>query len=348
MHVIAQSILKGSQNNLNRFMKLALRITIISIFCMLINTVNTLKMTSKLLPTLFLSHGGGPAHLLDFRGSPFQDIDRNSKSATFMRSLKSTIDSYTGSSPISCILVVTAHWEESVFTVDYQSGSKTKLVYDYYGFPQESYAPHLTYPVSTDLKVADRVYDLLKAANIPCAKKDRGYDHGTFIPLKVAFPEATIPVVQLSLKSNLDIADHIRLGEVLRPLRSEGVLIIGSGQITHNLRELGDPYDQPDKRSVEFTNWIKSFFESVTTENYEESKRTLIAADRNIPHFRFSHPRTEHFVPIVVAFAAGFPPASSEVTKEDSEDATCVPFRAVRMYDEVVMGTMAIDSYIFM
>jgi len=301
-------------------------------------------MTDKLLPTLYVSHGGGPAHALDMTRSRFKDIDKNSKSAAFMRSLSSIVERYANPNPITCILVVTAHWEESVFTVDYQTG-KTKLVYDYGGFPAESYAPHLIYPVKTDLKVANRVYDLLKAANLPCEKEDRGFDHGTFMPLKIAYPDANIPVVQLSLKSSLDIADHIRLGEILRPLRKEGVLIIGSGQITHNLGALGDPYGKPDKRSIEFTEWINTFLTGVTAENYEESKRTLIAADRNIPHFRFSHPRTEHFVPLVVAFAAGFNPEASSST-ESAE--TCAPFRSVRLFDEVVLGSMAIDSYIFL
>jgi len=298
-------------------------------------------MSAKLLPTLFISHGGGPAHALDMGRSRFKDIDSKSKSAAFMRSLSSIVDRYASPTPITCILVVTAHWEESVFTVDYQTGNKTKLVYDYYGFPAESYAPHLTYPVKTDLKVANRVYDLLKAANIPCDKQDRGFDHGTFMPLKIAYPDANIPVVQLSLKSNLDIAEHIRLGEVLRPLRKEGVLIIGSGQITHNLGALGGPTDRIDKRSVEFLNWIQAFFNQVTPETYESSKQTLIAANHNIPHFRFSHPREEHFIPLVVAFAAGFNPEA--VSNSESECA----FKAVRLYSEVVMGSMAIDTYLF-
>ncbi len=299
------------------------------------------RMSAKLLPTLFISHGGGPAHALDL-GSRFGAIDRNSKSASFMRSLRATIEKFATPNPIKCILVVTAHWEESVFTVDYQTGSKTKLVYDYYGFPAEAYAPHLTYPVKTDLKVADRVQELLGAANFPCEKKNRGYDHGTFMPLKISFPDADIPVVQLSLKSNLDLAEHIRLGEALRPLRKEGVLIIGSGQITHNLSALGET-TSVDRRAVQFIDWIKNFFGSVTAENYEQSKQTLINAERNVPHFRYMHPREEHFVPIVVAFAAGFNPEAVNGQGEDGN----VAFKAHRLYTEVVMGSMAIDTYLF-
>jgi aromatic ring-opening dioxygenase catalytic subunit (LigB family) len=92
--------------------------------------------------------------------------------------------------------------------------------------------------VKADLSVADWVVDLLTQADIPVEKKDRGFDHGTFIPLKVAYPEAKIPVVQLSLQSNLALAEQIRLGGVLQPLRDQAVLLIGSGQITHCLREM--------------------------------------------------------------------------------------------------------------
>lgn len=188
------------------------------------------NMSIRRLPVMFLSHGGGPAHLLDFTGSAFAPIDRNSKSADFMRSLSQVVNEHASEeNPVQCILVVSGHWEEPNFTVDYQIKS-TKLVYDYYGFPEESYAPQLTYPVKTNLKVANKVVSLLQKANIPVEKADRGFDHGVFIPLKVAYPDANIPVVQLSLKSNLNVADHIRLGEVLQPLRDQGVLIIGSGQ----------------------------------------------------------------------------------------------------------------------
>ncbi|MFN3362002.1 MAG: hypothetical protein ACK421_11345, partial [Pseudanabaenaceae cyanobacterium] len=155
--------------------------------------------------------------------------------------------------------------------------------YDYYGFPDEAYAPHTTYPVKTDLAVADRVIAQIEAASHGkwrVAKKERGFDHGVFIPLKVAFPEANIPVVQLSLKEGLSMREHIQLGEYLRPLRSEGVLIVTSGQITHNLRMMrsGDP-NVKDPKSVEFCEYICRLLESTTPENYEEHKRRLVNAE---------------------------------------------------------------------
>lgn len=299
------------------------------------------KTMSKLLPTLFLSHGGGPAHLLDFSGSMFSEIDKNSKSAEFFRGLSKIIKNRSDPNPIECILVVSGHWEESTFTVDYQNKGATKLVYDYYGFPEESYSPHLTYPVKTNLSVADKVVNRIQAAGLPCEKANRGFDHGTFIPLKVIYPEAQIPVVQLSLKSNLNLAEHIRLGEILKPLRKEGVLIIGSGQITHNLRELRAPKSPIDKRATAFTDWVKNFLEvEAMSKPYEESKNTLINIASQAPNFYWCHPRTEHFVPLAVIFGAAFGP--------DSGDETCSnPPKAERLYHEVVVGTMAIDSYIF-
>lgn len=333
-------------------------------------------MSRKMLPVLFLSHGGGPAHLLDFAGSPFAEIDRNSPSAEFMRSLsKNVVDKFnkTGNK-VDCILVVSAHWEEPQFTVEYQTSKTTKLYYDYYGFPEEAYYPHLVYPAKTDLKVADEVINLLGDHNIKVNKKERGYDHGVFIPLKVAYPEANIPIVQLSLKDGLSMAEHIRLGEILRPLRSKGVLIVASGQITHNLREIRTARSGVDPRSIEFTDYIKNLLEDATPENYEQRKSLLTNIADHAPHFYWCHPRPEHFVPLAVAFGAGFThhdvaESTSELEEgksgadvEGSFAAEVDGSAAViadscsengnafcrRIYHEVAVGSMAVDSYVFL
>ena len=313
-------------------------------------------LSHNTLPVLFLSHGGGPAHALDFGSSPFSVIDKNSKSASFLRNLPKTLEKYTSLSVIRCILVVTAHWEEKEFTVDYQTGPETKLVYDYYGFPRESYAPYLTYPVPTDLAIADRIFNLLRSHGLPAAKKDRGFDHGTFMPLKIAFPEARIPVVQLSLKSNLDARDHFRLGEILRPLRKEGVLIIGSGQITHNLGAFGDP-DSIDTRTKQFTDFIYNQLTSIrSTSDYDNLKKLFAEETNKIPFYAFSHPRAEHFVPLYVAMAAGVNEIDQVIpTNEVSPSGTTISsettekkiLEANRIYSEIVMGSMSIDSYLF-
>eukprot|EP01033_Poteriospumella_lacustris_P017429 gene17429-12462_t len=315
-------------------------------------------MAGKMLPVLFLSHGGGPAHLLESSDPIFSTIDKNSPSADFLRNLPRLLRQENKTNgDIRCILVISAHWEEPQFTVEYPL-KNPKLYYDYYGFPDEAYAPHTTYPVKTDLAVADRVIAQIEAASQGkwrVAKKERGFDHGVFIPLKVAFPEANIPVVQLSLKEGLSMREHIQLGEYLRPLRSEGVLIVTSGQITHNLRMMrsGDP-NVKDPKSVEFCEYICRLLESTTPENYEEHKRRLVNIADLAPHFYYAHPRPEHFVPIAVAFGASFVPQPEDETESPQDDsegdavAAALPEKfAERIYNEVVMGSMGIDSYLF-
>jgi len=298
---------------------------------------------NRVTPSLFVSHGGGPAFLLDFAGSPFAEIDRNSPSAEFTRNLRQYIKSNENVGEISSILVVTAHWEEEEFTVDYPVDGKSKLIYDYYGFPKESYDPFLTYPASIDLKLADHVVTLLSDANIKCNKADRGLDHGTFIPLKVAFPSADIPVVQLSLKANLNIAEHIKLGEVLAPLKREGVLIIGSGQVTHNLAAIRQPAKSNSIKCKEFTEWLSQLLESVTDQSsYETAKQALINIHSTGPHFNFNHPRIEHFVPLCVAFGTTL---FAGIDSQENEGQCEKPVR--RVFSQQSTMAMALDSYLF-
>lgn len=307
-----------------------------------------------MLPTLFLSHGGGPAHVLDYTGSAFAPIDRNSKSAAFLRSLPQKLEEYTPISSIRAILVVSAHWEEPEFTIDYQDKGKTKLVYDYYGFGKEAYEPYLTYPAPTDLHVADRVFELLRQNNIPARKQNRGWDHGTFMPLLVSFPEAKIPIVQLSLKAGLQPSEHFRLGEILRPLRQEGVLIIGSGQITHNLGALGrDGSSRTDPRAKAFLDFIYQTLTNIhSEEDYLRMKELFTNRIQEIPHFQFHHPRTEHFVPLLVAVAAGVKSTcDASQTLGSTPTSSSSPssmLQTTRLYTEIVMTNMGIDSYLFM
>lgn len=295
---------------------------------------------SILAPVLFISHGGGPAAFLDFRGSPFHEIDKSSKSASFLRNLDNVVKSANNGEQIKSILVVSAHWEESEFSVD--SSDKSKLLYDYYGFPDESYAPHLTYPLQPDVQLAQRAHQLISSYGIKASFKPRreGFDHGTFIPLKLAYPNADIPVAQVSLKSNLNIAEHIALGEALAPLRQEGVLIIGSGQISHNLQVIREPRSaSSEKRTVEFLEWIRETMEGTNEHNYEERKQALIAAPRLAPHFAWQHPHIEHFIPLAVAFGASKPQPSGAGGGQG--------YVAKRVFHDIAMGAMATDSYLF-
>jgi aromatic ring-opening dioxygenase catalytic subunit (LigB family) len=289
-------------------------------------------------PVLFVSHGGGPAAFLDFKGSLFQAIDQSSKPAAFLRGLDNVIKASNGGDPIKSILVVSAHWEEREFTVD--SSDKSKLLYDYYGFPAEAYAPALTYPLQPDVQLAQRAHQLLGAQGIKSAFRPRqeGFDHGTFIPLKLAYPKADIPVAQLSLKSSLDIAEHIALGEALAPLRKEGVLILASGQISHNLQAIREGNAGVDKRAVEFIEWVRDLVEGTNEHNYEERKKLFINIPKLAPHFAWQHPRIEHFIPLAVAFGA---------SKPQGTEGEGVVYAARRVFHDIALGSMATDSYVF-
>lgn len=333
--------------------------------------MSTFVSTMNLAPVLFLSHGAGPAAFLDYEGSRFQDLDSSSPSAAFMRNLQEVISHEYPIDEVKSIIVVSAHWEEPIVTVDYQTGPTT-LLYDYYNFPAESYAPHLTYPVPTDTNLAKKVHDILNLDGIKSSlrRRDGGFDHGVFIPLKLAFPKANIPVVQVSLHDSLDIAMHIQIGEALAPLRKEGVLIIGSGQITHSD---GSKHrlaaGETDPRCLEFTDWMKTLLEGTDEHNYEERKQALIAVPQLAPHFAIQHPRTEHFVPLAAAFGASKPQptpartsaATAVVSEIDGtgESATAPQERAAsgltelstlsvqRVFHHIAMGRMATDAYVF-
>jgi aromatic ring-opening dioxygenase catalytic subunit (LigB family) len=316
-------------------------------------------LKSLATPALFLSHGAGPAPFLDFNGSPFADYDKNSPSAVFMRSIKNVVAQEFPIPMIKAIVVITAHWEESQFTIDYQDGP-TKLYYDYGGFPKEAYAPYMTYPAPSDALLAEKIHQILSSAGIKNSLKPRkeGFDHGVFVPLKQAFPEATIPVVQMSLHHNLDIASHIQLGEELAPLREEGVLIVGSGQITHSGRS---SVSNPMQKAEEFIEWYRALLESTTAENYDAQKETLIRSPSLAPHFAWAHPRTEHFIPLVVAFGANRPTRSADrdsaststVAADGTAAATTGSTRAGdelatrRIFSHIGGIAMATDNYMF-
>lgn len=295
------------------------------------------RIMANKLPVLFLSHGGGPCFFMDGEDLPvFGELDKHSRGAEFLRSIGRTYGK-----DVKTILVISAHWEASTFEVSYQRGEPTPLIYDYYGFPAETYSPHLVYSVGTDLKVADRVCELLAASNLTCRKTDRGFDHGVFIPLKLAFPEANVPVVQLSLKSDLDIATHVKLGEVLSPLRREGVLIIGSGQATHNLREFGQSSGPALPWATEFTEWLRRTLEDVARKDFAASKKALLNIMNEAPHAVRCHPRIEHLLPLHVAFGAASPLAPA------GSGAGSNKLVVERIYSQIVIGSMSLDAYAF-
>jgi aromatic ring-opening dioxygenase catalytic subunit (LigB family) len=237
------------------------------------------------LPTYYIPHGGGPWPFMPERAAQLGDL------TAFLRGLLAD----AGTTP-RAILVISGHWEEAVPTVT--SRSDYSMLYDYYGFPEDTYA--LQYPAPGSPEVAARAIEALAAAGIPTAvEHTRGYDHGVFVPFMLIDPAATIPVVPLSLVTGLDPAQHIAVGRALAPLRREGILIVGSGMSFHNLRAL---YSGADAlaRSQRFDAWLD---DAVTGDPALRDRR--LAAWATAPEARFAHPREEHLLPLMVAAGAG-------------------------------------------
>jgi aromatic ring-opening dioxygenase catalytic subunit (LigB family) len=192
-------------------------------------------------------------------------------------------------------MVVSGHWEEPVFTAS--AAAQPRLIFDYSGFPEHTY--RLTWPAPGDPELAERVAGLLSQAGLPAGlNANRGFDHGVFVPLKVAFPEAKIPVVTLSLAASLDPALHLAAGRALAPLRDQGVLIVGSGMSFHNLRAYLRP--ETAERARAFDSWLTRAVESPATE-----RSALLTGWREAPFAAFAHPREEHLIPLMVAAGAG-------------------------------------------
>jgi aromatic ring-opening dioxygenase catalytic subunit (LigB family) len=216
------------------------------------------------------------------------------------------------------IVVVSGHWEEPLPTVS--SRADYSMFYDYYGFPEHTYA--LQYPAPGSPAVAQEVAAALAAGGFPsAAEHERGYDHGVFVPFMLVAPEATIPVVPLSLVSGLDPAQHIAMGRALAPLRRDNILIIGSGMSFHNLRAL---YAGADvlARSSRFDAWLN---DAATAE--PARRDALLAEWAAAPEARFAHPREEHLLPLMVAAGAAAGDRGQRVFNDDIMGAATSGFR---------------------
>ena len=235
-------------------------------------------------PALFIPHGGGPCF---FMPDP-QGIWRGMEA--YLKGLAATLPEKP-----RAILVVSGHWEEPAFAFTGAAGH-SGLIFDYYGFPPETY--RITWPAPGAPWLAERGRELIEGAGLPAAiDPARGFDHGVFVPLKVAFPDADIPVVQMSLHASLDPGLHLAAGKALEPLRDEGVLIIGSGMSFHNLRAYGDP--RVREPAAEFDRWLVHAAEAPAAE------RSMLLADwQAAPFARLCHPREEHLLPLMVAAGA--------------------------------------------
>jgi aromatic ring-opening dioxygenase catalytic subunit (LigB family) len=195
------------------------------------------------------------------------------------------------------VLVITGHWEADTFTVS--TAEHPPMEYDYYGFPEHTY--HIKYPASGSPVLAARVRSLLADAGIATADDPRrGFDHGTFVPLVLMYPDADVPVVMLSLKSNYDPQEHIRVGQALIPLRDEGVLIMGSGLTYHNMRGFGRD------ESTAVAEAFETYLGDAIAQADPQKRNDMLARWESAPGARLVHPREDHLLPLmVVAGAAG-------------------------------------------
>lgn len=237
------------------------------------------------LPVVFLPHGGGPWPYVDL-GFPSDEAE---SLAAYLRSV-----SAVPATPPRALLVVSAHWEERVPTV--MTAPRPPMLYDYYGFPPESYT--ITWPAPGEPALAARVREVLASAGLAtAADADRGFDHGTFVPLKLAYPRADVPAFQLSLVRGLDPRAHLDLGRALRPLRDEGLFVVASGMTFHNLRTFFDR--GANAAAAGFDAWLQQAMAQAP----EERARRLVDWER-APFARDAHPREEHLLPLMVATGA--------------------------------------------
>ena len=270
--------------------------------------METKNITTR-MPTFFIPHGGGPCFFMDWNPQ-----DAWKTMAAFLIGIGNDLPQYPKK-----IVIVSAHWQEADFGVT--SGSNPELIYDYYGFPPHTY--ELRYPAVGDPHLAERIVSMLGQAAIQVhVHASRGFDHGMFIPLMLMFPEADIPVVQLSLKNTLDPLAHLNAGKALRALRDEGVLIVGSGMSFHNMRGYGDPRFGPI--SDEFDSWLRAAVES------EAPRRelALIKWDQ-APSARLCHPQRaeEHLLPLMVVAGAAGDDAGKNVFSDRVMETTLSAFR---------------------
>lgn len=233
---------------------------------------------------LYLSHGGGPLPLLGDEG--------HTEMVSCLQEIAAKIIKP------SAILVVSAHWEQTIPTIT--SGAQPSLLYDYYGFPEESYS--IEYPCPGNQALARKIHKVLTNANINARlDEERGFDHGLFVPLKIMYPEADIPCIQLSLVQNLDPMVHINIGRALQNLNYEKLLVIGSGFSFHNMKAFFAPETSDLKAQNEsFENWL---LDTCSNQDIDEEERTKrLAQWEEAPFARYCHPREEHLLPLHVCY----------------------------------------------
>lgn len=257
------------------------------------NMMNALSPTQ--MPVVFVPHGGGPW--------PFMDEAAFGPESGYapLRSYLETLLTCAPTRP-KALCIISAHWEAPRPTL--LSGTAPPMLYDYSGFPKETY--EVQWPAPGAPEVAKRARDLLSQAKIDCdLDPDRGFDHGTFVPMALSVPDADIPTTQLSLKAGLHPQEHLEIGRALAPLRSEGVLFVGSGMSFHNMRAFMAAVRGQDHEALSqaaaFDGWLA---ETIALPAAERDLRLCTWSEA--PGALACHPREEHLMPLmVVAGLAG-------------------------------------------
>lgn len=225
--------------------------------------------------------------------------------------------------PPKAIVVISAHWESDPIKIT--SSSNPGLLYDYYGFPPETY--EYKYPARGDPELSSKIKAQLQKQGLKSElDKKRGFDHGVFVPLMLMYPKADIPVVCVSLHQSLKPETNIAIGKALRPLREDGVLILGSGYTFHNMQSFFHPSDDSHKASRKFNEWLKKTI-------VEEGNLDALKDWAKAPGAKLCHPREEHLMPLLVIAGAA--------TAEDGCE------QAQVVYDNTSDGDHAVSSYLF-
>ena len=234
------------------------------------------------MPTYFISHGGGPWPWIPDMRKGFAVLE---KSLVRMPSELPEVP--------KAVLVISGHWEADEYRV--MASAQPPMIYDYRGFPPHTY--DIVYPAPGAPDLAARTADLIRKAGLPVALDEaQGFDHGTFVPLYIMYPEASVPVFQLSMRHGYDPEEHFALGRALAPLRDEGVLIVGSGLSYHNLRMFGPQAKEP---STVFDAWLTEVLDRAPNE------RTAALIDwESAPFARVCHKEEDHLVPLFTALGA--------------------------------------------
>lgn len=236
------------------------------------------------LPTYFISHGGGPWPWI---------VDQMPGDWTLLTESLRSIPAEIGRTP-RAVVCISAHWETDVFTV--QTNPRPSMIYDYGGFPESTYS--LQYPAPGSPEVAARVVELLDAAGIAVrTDAERGFDHGMYAPMYVAWPDADVPILQLSILRSYDVDAHLAAGRALAALRDEDVLLIGSGFSFHNLSLFGPAGQEPSRQ---FDEWLAD-----TMIRSDAAMRTdRLRHWETAPSARLAHAAEDHLVPLFVAVGA--------------------------------------------